>query len=159
MTTRTHDPETCQDGDGCKPCKLADQRAQLEALTKSSAVVGTARIERGATSRALDVLREQAKRTRGRLAPPAGPALTLVLACALLVGCVAPEAIVQARTEAALNHGHAADTSLPLEARQIGADNSRAWQAQHVALTGNPVPGSESWPALEGDLAPAGSPR
>lgn len=85
--------------------------------------------------------------------------LGLALIVAACAGCVAPEAIEQARTEAANNHGHAMDTTLPLEARQVGADNTRAWRAQHLALTGDDVPGAETWPALPPELAPAKADR
>lgn len=76
-----------------------------------------------------------------------------------LAGCVPVEAIEQARDQAAIEHGHAVDErhELPLEARQRAADSERAWQAQHRALTGDPVPGSEAWPPLPPELAPVGT--
>lgn len=84
-------------------------------------------------------------------------ALTLSLLL-LLAGCVAPEAIEQARHQAAISHGHALDVTLPLEARQIAADDDRAWQQHHKTLTGDPVPGSEKWPPLPRDLDAVHSP-
>lgn len=92
--------------------------------------------------------------------PPATRGVVALLVAGLLalvvgVGCVPVEAVEQARTEASINAGHARDESLPIEARQVGADNERAWQAQHRALTGDPVPGSEAWPPLPPELAPA----
>lgn len=85
---------------------------------------------------------------------------SMLLSLSLLSGCVAPEAIDQARHEAAICHGHAADAALPLEARQIAADETRAWRAQHLALTGDDVPGAATWPALpaELDAVPGGAP-
>lgn len=58
----------------------------------------------------------------------------------LVAGCVPMEAVEQAREEHAINLGHALDESLPLEARQIGADGLRAWAAQHRALSGDDLP-------------------
>ena len=146
---RKHDPESCHDGDGCKPCRIAEQGAELLRLAQ------TTRLPAGAKARALDVLKEQAKRTAERMVPRLA---SLLVACSLLfAGCVAPEAIEQARNEAAICHGHAMDASLPLEARMIGADGERAWQAQHGALCGGDrVPGSETWEPLPPELAPAG---
>lgn len=97
----------------------------------------------------VDPVMTAVRTATGRIGPAA-----LLLACLLLVGCVAPEAIEQARTEAALCHGHALDASLPLQARQIAADEQRAWLAQFRALDGHEVPGSEVWPALPPELAP-----
>ena len=64
----------------------------------------------------------------------------LILVLALLVGCVPLEpAIRHAEIQEAANAGHAADESLPLEARQIGAANARAWAAQRDYLSGDAV--------------------
>ncbi len=79
--------------------------------------------------------------------------LGLALAAALLLGgCVPVEAVGQARNEVSIGLGHAFDTSLPLEARQIGADEARAWAAQ-AALLGETVP----LPPFPAELAPVTS--
>lgn len=43
---------------------------------------------------------------------------------------------------------------LGLSARRIGRAERDAWLAQHRALAGEPVPGSEAWPPLPPELAP-----
>lgn len=92
-------------------------------------------------------------------APPAvggGAALLALLGLlALAVGCVPVEALEHVREQHAIMAGHALDESLPLEARQIGADAMRAMSTQHRVLDGEPL---ES-PALPPELAPAEGPR
>lgn len=78
----------------------------------------------------------------------------LVLVALLAVACVPVEAIEQADREAAINHGHAADASLPMSTRMVGADNTRAWRAQRRSLSGKDVPGADTWPALPPELGP-----
>ncbi len=81
------------------------------------------------------------------------PWLVILAPVAVLVwlllssGCVPVEAVNQAATEAAICHGHASDETLPVEARQIGASEAAAWAAQYRSLTGEAVPGSETWGA------------
>ena len=62
--------------------------------------------------------------------------LTIVL-CS---GCVSVAAIEQARTEQAVNRGHADDETLPVEARLIAEDNYDAWSAQLYNLAGDRLP-------------------
>jgi len=68
--------------------------------------------------------------------------VAVVLWSAFLSGCnvVSAEAIKQARTETAINSGHARDKTLPVPARQIASDNALAWEAQHHNLTGDHLP-------------------
>lgn len=77
----------------------------------------------------------------------AGGALALLLAL-VLGACVPVEAITQAETQHAIEVGHAGDESLPLPARQRAADSARAWDAQHVSLTGDRAPIAEQADAL-----------
>lgn len=62
--------------------------------------------------------------------------LGLVFLVAAAGGCVSAEAIRQCRENAAINRGHAADESLPAEAREIAEDNADAWAVQLYNLTG-----------------------
>lgn len=64
----------------------------------------------------------------------------LVVLSLLLSGCVSAAAISQARTEQAINRGHANDSSLPTEARLIADDNYDAWSAQLYNLCGERLP-------------------
>jgi len=57
-----------------------------------------------------------------------------------LSGCVSAAAINQAKTEQAVNRGHANDVSLPAEARLIADDNYDAWSAQLYNLCGERLP-------------------
>jgi len=70
---------------------------------------------------------------------------TALLAATLTGGCVPIEAIEQCDKEAHYAHGHANDPLLPREAQIIGRANCGAWCAQRYSLTGQEVPGSESW--------------
>jgi hypothetical protein len=79
----------------------------------------------------------------------------LLLLCVFMLGCVAPEAIEQARSEAAACHGLAVHAGNSDDVRAIGARESLAWRAQHRALTGEEVPGSESWPEIPARYLPA----
>lgn len=147
---RQHDPDDCHDGDGCKDCEIARLRAKLKRTATVAVVSPEAR------ARALTGVVARAKAALG-----GGAALLLAT---LLGGCAVPaEAIEQARTECAIAHGHAADEALPIEARLIGADEERAWDAQHVALTGDHVPDRAAWGALpawlEAARADATAPR
>lgn len=94
--------------------------------------------------------------------PPAPPpsvsrklaALALAGLLALVVGCVPVEAIEHAREQHAIMAGHALDESLPLPARQVGADAMRGFSMQHRALAGEPLESPPLPPGLEA-AAPA----
>jgi len=58
--------------------------------------------------------------------------LTVLSAC-----CVPHEAISHARTQHAVNVGHANDESLSRESRLIGETNADAWAVQIFNLTGD----------------------
>ncbi|MCW8137298.1 MAG: hypothetical protein KIT58_00130 [Planctomycetota bacterium] len=97
--------------------ELAHRRARLDPPTRAQ------------RQRAAEVCAEV------RLAPSWSPIPLLVGAVVVLVslcllvaaGCVAPpEAIEQARTEAAVSHGHALDEGLPRQVCEIAADAERA---------------------------------
>lgn len=129
--------------------ELAHRRARLDPPTRAQ------------RQRAAEVCAEV------RLAPTWSPvplllgAVVVLLALCLLLaaGCVAPpEAVDQAREQATVEHGHALDEDLPRQARERAADSMRAWRAQHVALTGDDVPGAERWPALPPELGPVEAP-
>ena len=145
-----HDPETCRAGDGCRPCLRVEQSRKLAELAK------TVRLPKGAASRALDVLKAQAKRTAERLAP--GGAALAGLLLVLVVGCVPVEAVQQARDQAAMCHGLAVEESNTREIRLFGARESLAWEAQAQALDG-PIPGRETWPPIPAEFLPAQAPR
>lgn len=91
----------------------------------------------------------------------------IILGILGLAGCatVPAEAVELAREQHAVEIGHAADLKgeLTLETRQRGADSARAWDTEHVALTGERVPGAEVYDALlaSPELAPLapGTPR
>lgn len=95
--------------------------------------------------------------------PPAPPpsvsrklaAFALAGLLALAVGCVPVEALDHVKEQHAIMAGHALDESLPLPARQVGADAMRAMSTQHRVLAGEPLPSPELPPAL----APAGGGR
>lgn len=87
-------------------------------------------------------------------------ALGLLVACALLMGCVPVEAIEQCDTEAAALHGLAVAEGNAADVRAVAARGTLAWRAQRRALTGDDVPGAEQWPPIpEQYLPPAQAPR
>lgn len=119
-------------------------------------------LERG-TSALGSALSSLAGFVLGRRKPPAPPApppgaglaaLALAGLLAVAVGCVPVEAIEHAKEQHAIMLGHALDESLPLQARQIGADGARAMSTQHRVLAGEPLPSE-----LPPELAPPGAPR
>lgn len=147
---KAHDPKACQGGESCKPCKAEEALAELRALAakKQATPDGRARALAGLTDRIKAAVSPPAQRT----------AMALLVACAMLVGCVAPEAIEQARTEAAALHGLATSSANSDDVRSIGARGSLAWRAQHRALTGDDVPGAETWEPIPEQYLPARAP-
>jgi F0F1-type ATP synthase membrane subunit c/vacuolar-type H+-ATPase subunit K len=141
-----HDPKNCQDGAGCKPCKVEEAKAQLRQLAS------TKKIRAEDRARALAGLRE---RVKGLLGDGGQAALALLLVCLTLAGCVAPEAIEQARVEAAALHGVAVNPGNHPQVRAVAARGSLAWCRQHEALTGDPVPGAETWAPIDPAFLPA----
>jgi len=59
---------------------------------------------------------------------------------ALCLGCIPAQAITQARTEVAVNEGHAADTTLSEDARLVAEDAVDAWASQRYLLDGTKLP-------------------
>jgi len=134
-----HNRDECK-VDECRECTIAEQSEKLLRLAKSTTVQPTAR------ARALRLLADQAKAlVNPNDSTPALAGVVLSL-CLLLAGCVAPEAIEQARAEAAMCHGLAVETTNDVQVRRFAEAQAAAWRAQHRALTGDDVPGSEVWP-------------
>lgn len=65
-------------------------------------------------------------------------ALSVALLCA--GACVPQQAITQAQQNVEINRAHAADESLPAQAREIAQDNADAWEAQLYALDNDQEP-------------------
>jgi len=62
----------------------------------------------------------------------------------LLAGCVNLDAArSQAAQNTAINQGHAADESLPAEARAVAQDNADAWEVQAYLLDPDSEPSPE----------------
>lgn len=55
-------------------------------------------------------------------------------------GCSNHHAVRLAEVSAAANSGHAADPTLPVEARIIARDNLDAWRVVLAILRGDPLP-------------------
>ena len=125
---RHHDYTNCKKGDDCRECKIEEQSATLQNLAKQRAqqTPPTNAIKRAA----LNLLQQQQ-------APKLAMVLTLTLAL-FTGGCVSVDAaIAHAKVQQAANEGHAADDSLPVEAREIGRVNGEAWAAQVHNLGGD----------------------
>ena len=70
---------------------------------------------------------------------------TLVFMLTLLCSsCIPQQAIRQAEQNVILNRAHAADGSLPEEARQVATDNADAWEAQLYLLDSDKAPSQDA---------------
>ncbi len=119
--------------------------AELE-MNLARANPPTAKQRRAAMEACAEVIHHPAAKWRAPWVVLLAPVAVLVWLL-LSSGCVPAEAVTQCDTEAAINHGHAADVTLPEESRTIGKANEAAWRAQRRALTGEDVPGAETWGA------------
>lgn len=72
----------------------------------------------------------------------------LFLLAAVLSGCCG-EARARAERYAEINRAHAADESLPAEARAIAQDNADAWEVQAFNLGGS-APAAETQARVDG---------
>ena len=141
-----------------KTAEIQADREKLRALIKARGPACPETRRRAATLLGATLAGGVAVPPPAPLAPPPPPiakrlgAVLLVgLALAFVVGCVPVEAIEHVREQHAAMAGHALDESLPLQARQVGADAMRGFSVQHRVLAGELL---ES-PELPPELAPA----
>ncbi len=128
-TERDHDPEHCDDGDGCKECRIAELHRR--AMEAAKAKPATDRQRRDA----LAYIRQRTSEF------PVPRIAGLLVGLALLVGCGAPpEAVEQADEALAINTRLAESTEISRDARVVALKNAKAWAAQRFALTERETP-------------------
>jgi hypothetical protein len=121
---RDHDPDSCKDGEGCKPCVAAEQKAKILDLARERSRT----VRRPTEAQRRDALGLALRQAGASLA---GLLLVLVAGCAP-VGVAADAA----RQQALLCAGNATGPGRCQEVRNVEADNAVCWDAQVFTLTG-----------------------
>jgi hypothetical protein len=119
--------------------------SKISAKEAKRAIQGEARmagIDGRLHERVKAVTEPDKPRSRRRTAPPPVSGILAVLALSLLAGCrtLTAEDVTLIRTARAVNAAHAADVTLPPQARQIALDAHDVLCVLEFSATGHPVP-------------------